>query len=129
MSYLHIPFLTFPSAYFSSNSQALSIAIYVFLGSKPFSNLLLASLLTIFFDVFLTLTPSKIADSIITFFVSFTTSVSSPPITPASPTAFSFVAITISFSSKILSWLSRVTNFSFSFAILTTIVFPKLSAS
>ena len=128
-SYLSIPLQTFAPAYFSSKLQALSIAIYVLAGSKPFSNLLLASLLKILFDVFLTFTESNIADSIITFLVVASTSVFNPPITPARPTAFVPSVITISSLVKVLSWLSNVVNFSPSSAILTTILFPRLSAS
>jgi len=128
-SYVHIPSITVPFAYFSNKWQALFIAIYVLFESKPFSNLLLASLLNIFFAVFLTLTPSNIADSIIIFFVCGTTSVSSPPITPANPIDFSLVEITMSFSSNVLSILSNVVSFSPFFAILTIISLFSLSAS
>ena len=129
LSYTTVPVTTFPSAYFSNNLHALSAAIYVLLGSKPFSNLLLASLLKIFLDVSLIFTESKIAASIITFCVSFSTSVSSPPITPARPTPCVLSAITISSLLKVLSILSSVVSFSPSSAILTTSLFPNLSAS
>ena len=129
LSYLHIPDSIVASAYCSNNLQALSIAMYVLFGSIPFSNLLLASLLNIFLDVFLTLTESNIADSITTFFVVFSTSVESPPITPARPIAFSPFEITISFSSKVLSVSSNVVSFSPFSAILTCRQFPNLSAS
>ena len=129
MSYSTVPVTTVPPAYSSNSLQALSIAIVVLSGSNPFSNLLLASLLTIFFDVFLTFTESKIADSIMIFFVSGSTSVSSPPITPARPTPCVASAITISSLVNVLSTLSNVVNFSPSSAILTTSLFPNLSAS
>lgn len=45
-------------------------------------------------------------------FVCGTTSVSSPPITPANPIDFSLVEITMSFSSNVLSILSNVVSFS-----------------
>ena len=128
ISYFTIPVSISASAYFSSNVQALSIAIYVLAGSSPFSNLLLASLLSILFDVFLTFTESNIADSIITFLVVSSTSVSNPPITPAKPIAFVPSVITISSFDNVLSVLSSVVNFSPFSAILTTILFPKLSA-
>ena len=112
LSYLHIPDSIVASAYCSNNLQALSIAMYVLFGSIPFSNLLLASLLNIFLDVFLTLTESNIADSITTFFV-----------------VFSPFEITISFSSKVLSVSSNVVSFSPFSAILTCRQFPNLSAS
>ena len=73
LSYLTVPGRIFAPAYSSNSLHALSIAIYVLAGSKPFSNLLLASLLSILFDVFLTLTESKIAASITTFLVSSST--------------------------------------------------------
>ena len=129
VSYVIVPVTTFPPAYFSSKAHALSIAIYVLFGSNPFSNLLLASLLNIFLDVNLTFTESNIADSIIIFFVSGSTSVSSPPITPARPTPCVLSAITISSELNVLSILSNVVNFSPSSAILTTNLFPSLSAS
>ena len=128
-SYFTIPVSISASAYFSSNVQALSIAIYVLAGSSPFSNLLLASLLSILFDVFLTFTESNIADSIITFLVVSSTSVSNPPITPAKPIAFVPSVITTSSFDNVLSVLSSVVNFSPFSAILTTILLPKLSAS
>ena len=128
-SYFTIPVSISASAYFSSNVQALSIAIYVLAGSSPFSNLLLASLLKILFDVFLTFTESNIADSIITFLVVSSTSVSNPPITPAKPIVFVPSVITISSFDNVLSVLSSVVNFSPFSAILTTILLPKLSAS
>jgi len=129
LSYTTVPVTTFPPAYFSSNAHALSIAIYVLFESSPFSNLLLASLLIIFLDVNLTFTESKIADSIIIFWVSFSTSVSSPPITPARPTPCVPSAITILSTLNVLSILSSVVSFSPSSAILTTNLFPSLSAS
>ena len=128
-SYLAVPVTTVPPAYSSNSLQALSIAIVVLSGSIPFSNLLLASLLKIFFDVFLIFTESNIADSIIIFFVSGSTSVSRPPITPARPTPCVLSAITISSADNVLSTLSSVVSFSPSSAILTTNLFPSLSAS
>ena len=129
VSYFTIPVITFASAYFSNRLHALSIAIYVLFESNPFSNLKLASLLKIFLDVILTFTGLNIADSIIIFFVFSVISVSSPPITPARPTVSLSVAMTISSSLKVLSWPSNVVSFSFSFAILTTNLFPSLSES
>ena len=116
-------------AYFSSSAQLLSIAIYVLLGSSPFSNLLDASLLNIFLDVFLIFTLSNIADSIIIFLVLSSTSVESPPITPANPTASFSVEITISFSSNCLFIPSNVINSSFLLAFLTINFPPNLSES
>ena len=129
LSYFAVPPTTSPAAYSSSNLHALSIAMYVLFGSSPFSNLELASLLNIFCDVFLIFTPSNIAASIITFFVLSVISVSSPPITPARPIALSPSEITMSSSDKILSFPSNVDKFSCSFAILTSILPFKVSAS
>ena len=127
--YTAIPPSISASAYFWSKWQHLFTAIKVLFGSNPFSNLLLASLLKIFFEVSLTFTGLNIADSITIFLVSFSTSVESPPITPARPIALLESAITISFSDNSLSCSSSVVSFSPFFAILTVNVFPSLSAS
>ena len=129
VSYLASPPTIVASAYFSSKLHDLSIAIYVLFESKPFSNLLLASLLNISFAVFLTFTGSNIADSIIIFLVVSVISVSKPPITPANPIAFSPSDITISSGFNVLSMLSNVVNFSSCFAILTSIFPFNVSAS
>ena len=63
------------------------------------------------------------------FLVFSSTSVSNPPITPASPTPCVLSAITISSDVNVLSILSNVVSFSLSSAILTTNLFPNLSAS
>ena len=129
LSNLQTPPTTSPSAYSSNSLQALSIAIYVLFGSKPFSNLELASLLKISLEVFLIFTPSNIAASIRTFFVLSVISVSYPPITPASPIAFLPSEITMSSSDKVLSFPSSVVSFSPLLAILTSITSCKVSAS
>ena len=129
VSYLAISPTTSPLAYFSNKWHALSIAINVLFGSNPFSNLLLASLLNIAFDVLLTFTLSNIADSIIMFLVLSVISVSNPPITPAKPIVFSPSEITISSVFKSLSIPSSVVNFSPSFAILTSKQSFRQSAS
>ena len=129
VSYFSNPPTISAPAYFCNKLQDLSIAIYVLFGSNPFSNLLLASLLSISFDVILIFTGLKIADSIIIFFVFVVTSVSKPPITPANPIAFSPSDITMFSSDKILSIPSSVVSFSPFFAILTSSLPFNVSAS
>ncbi len=63
------------------------------------------------------------------FFVFSSTSVVSPPITPATQTASFPSVITISSCVSLRSIESKVVSVSFSLAILTTIVFPNASAS
>ena len=70
---------------------------------------------------------SNIAPSIKIFLVVFSTSVFTPPITPAIHTGFTPSVITISFWVRILFLPSNVVISSFSLASLTTILLPKLS--
>ena len=129
VSYFAIPPTISASAYFSSIWHARSMARYVLLGSNPFSKRELASLLRIFLEVHLTLIASNIADSMIIFFVVSSISVSSPPITPASPMALVPSDMTISSFDKFLLIPSNVVNSSASFAILTSNIPFKESAS
>ena len=129
VSYLAISSTISASAYFSKRLHDLSIAIYVLFESNPFSNLLLASLLNIEFDVLLTFTESNMAASIMIFFVLFVISVSNPPITPANPIALSPSEITMSSDFRVLSISSNVVSFSPSSAILTSKQPFKQSAS
>ena len=75
------------------------------------------------------LVASKIALSINIFLVLESTSVFSPPITPAIQIGFSESVITISELFNNLSFPSKVIIFSSSLASLTTILFPTLSLS
>ena len=63
------------------------------------------------------------------FLVSFVTSVSNPPITPASPTGLVPSVMTMSLLDNILSCPSNVVKCSPSVAILMVILLPNLSAS
>ena len=81
------------------------------------------------FEVFLILTPSKIAASTTKSVVFSSTIVDKLPITPPKHTGFTPSVITISSAVNVLSTSSNVVNFSPSLAILTTILLPNLSAS
>ena len=108
--------------------QSLSAAASARLGSIPFSNLAEASVLRpSFLEVVLTLLPRKFADSMITVFVSSWISELRPPITPATAMLLSASLIMSMSPSRVLSFSSRVTNFSPGLAFSTMILPPWTS--
>ena len=94
----------------------------------PFSNLADASVRRpSFFDVVRMLLPRKFADSRMTVFVSSSISELRPPMTPAMPMLLSASLIMSMSPSMVLSFSSRVTNFSPGAAFSTTILLPWTS--
>ena len=117
---------TLPQPSSSIRCNARFIPSTVEYSSTPFSYLALAS---VAFPsaraVFLTLSRANFADSNITASVVSRISEFKPPMTPASATGFTPSQITRLFSFIVYSCSSRVTIFSFSFALLTQISLPS----
>ena len=104
-----------------------SITIFV---SKPLSKRYLASeFIPRDLPVFATLFGLKRATSRNTFLVSSVHPLKSPPIIPAIARVFLLSAITVVFTSKLYSLLSKARIFSFEFASLISSCFSTLSAS
>ncbi|CAH0288269.1 hypothetical protein SRABI80_03893 [Peribacillus frigoritolerans] len=123
------PCKTVPPAYCAINCAARSPASRTRAGSTPFSKRALASLRNPWsFEALRTTVPAKYALSIMMFVVSFLTSESAPPITPAIATGSLPFVITKWSGVKVRSASSNVTIFSASFALRMTISFePKRS--
>ena len=115
------PSLTVPFASLRNNRAAISKAFWVLSQLTPFSKRLEASVRLAWRKAdFLTLVPSKIADSKITSVVSSSTSEFLPPITPAIITGFWPSVIIISFGSKSTSLSFSKVSFSPFLAFLTS---------
>ena len=119
------PSTTSPAPSSSTSSQARWTAGRVFMGSRPFSNLALASVRMPRARAPLRMqVPSKQADSNTTSAVSETISLFSPPMMPARPTARVSSAMTRWLALSLRTWPSRVVSSSPSSARRTMILPP-----
>ena len=122
-----VPLTTSPQPSSTMSWQALSMAALALAGSRPFSKIPDASVLSpsLFADLRM-FGPLKVAASNSTVFTSSVIMEFSPPMMPATPISFSASQIIRTLLSNFLVWPSRVTNSSPSLARLTIICPPAM---